>query len=234
MDQLRELREAVCQANLDLFSRGLAICTWGNVSGICRDLGLVAIKPSGVPYDALTPAMIPIVKLDGERVQGDLRPSSDLATHLELYRSFPAAAGIAHSHSCCATSFAQACRDLPCFGTTHADHFFGTVPVTRKLLPSEVTKDYERNTGAVIAELFADRDPLAVPGALVAHHGPFTWGPSPAAAVTNNVVLEAVARLALDTWQLNRAAAAIEPALLDCHYQRKHGPEAYYGQRQAP
>ena len=232
MDGIEELRTAVCAANQALVRHGLVLCTWGNVSGIRRDAGLVAIKPSGLPYSELTPERIVVTDLSGQVVAGRLRPSSDLHTHLALYRAFPQIGGVAHSHSHYATAFAQACRALPCLGTTHADHFCGTVPVTRALRDHELAADYERNTGAVIAELFADRDPLAVPGALVAHHGPFTWGPSPAAAVTNRVVLEAVARLALDTWQLNRTAAAIDPALLDCHYQRKHGPEAYYGQRQ--
>jgi L-ribulose-5-phosphate 4-epimerase len=228
----RELREAVCAANLDLVARGLVTYTWGNVSGIDRTANVVAIKPSGVDYELLTPDKIVLLHLDGTAVErkGVLRPSSDTPTHLELYRAFPECLGIAHTHSTHATSFAQACRPVPCFGTTHADHFRGTIPVTRKLTPAEIAGDYEKNTGTVIIEAFAGRDPLEIPAVLVAQHGPFTWGRSPADAVRNSVVLEAVACMAVRTLQLNPAIGPVEPYLVDRHFCRKHGPAAYYGQ----
>ncbi|MBT3376214.1 MAG: L-ribulose-5-phosphate 4-epimerase AraD [Lentisphaerae bacterium] len=227
---LDSLKSDVHQANLDLVSQGLVILTWGNVSGIDRDTGIVAIKPSGVPYKELRPEDIVLVDLAGNALEQGLRPSSDLATHLELYRHFPEIGGVAHTHSHFATAFAQASREIPCFGTTHADHFYGAIPVTRDLRPGEMSDAYERNTGKVITELFASDSAGAMPGALVAHHGPFTWGTTPQDAVINSVVLEEVARLAQDTVVLSSAVAPISQALLDRHFLRKHGPEAYYGQ----
>jgi L-ribulose-5-phosphate 4-epimerase len=224
------LRQAVYRANLMLVEEGLVIGTWGNASGFDPESGLIAIKPSGVPYAELRPEDLVIVDLDGSQVGGELRPSSDLATHLELYRRFPGVAGVAHTHSTVATSFAQACRALPCLGTTHADHFYGTVPVTRDMTTTEVGDEYELNTGRVIVETFAGIDPLQVPAVLVAHHGPFTWGTSPEAAAKNSVVLEAVAQMAAHTYALAPGMPPVPQALLDRHFLRKHGPGAYYGQ----
>jgi L-ribulose-5-phosphate 4-epimerase len=228
------LRQAVWQANLDLVASGLVVLTWGNVSGADRAAGVMAIKPSGVAYDAMRPDDVVVLSLaSGEVVEGGLRPSSDTPTHLHLYREFPAAGGVVHTHSSHAVSWAQAERDLPCLGTTHADHFYGPVPVTRRLRDDEVRDAYEHNTGVVIAECFRDRgvDPAAVPAVLVAGHGPFAWGPSPRKAVENAVALEATARMALDTLRLNPDAPGIGRTLLDKHYLRKHGASAYYGQR---
>ena len=224
------LREAVCAANLELVARGLVIYTWGNVSGIDRQAGVVAIKPSGVDYDALTPDKIVLLGLDGTLLEAGLRPSSDTPTHLELYRAFSGIGGIAHTHSLFATTFAQACRPLPCFGTTHADHFHGAVPVTRRLTAAEVAGVYEANTGKVIVETLAGTNPLDLPAVLVAGHGPFTWGATPAAAASNSAVLETVAHMALGALQLNPALPPIPDYLLDRHFRRKHGPSAYYGQ----
>lgn len=231
------LREAVWKANLDLVASGLVVLTWGNVSGADRaaagGAGVVAIKPSGVAYDAMRPEDMVVLSLaSGEVVEGALRPSSDTPTHLHLYREFPAAGGVVHTHSPHAVSWAQAERDVPCLGTTHADHFYGPVPVTRRLRDDEVHTAYEHNTGVVIAECFRERgvDPAAVPGVLVAGHGPFAWGESPRKAVENAVALEATARMALDTLRLNPDAPGIGRVLLDKHYLRKHGAGAYYGQ----
>ncbi|OGV63271.1 MAG: L-ribulose-5-phosphate 4-epimerase [Lentisphaerae bacterium RIFOXYB12_FULL_65_16] len=233
--ELQALRKDVLAAHRFLCEQGLAVLTWGNVSGIHRASGVVAIKPSGVAYDELTVDNIVLVELDGGRVlTDDLRPSSDLPTHLALYRAFPQIGGVAHTHSRHATAFAQACRSLPCLGTTHADHFCGTIPVTRPLRSAETAKDYESNTGQVIIETFRDKNPVALPAVLVAHHAPFTWGDSPAAAVCNSVVLEAVAGMALETWQLDPAKAGIPADLQRCHFLRKHGPAAHYGQPQGP
>jgi len=226
-----ELRETVCQANLDLVQHGLVLLTWGNASGIDRQAGVIAIKPSGVNYAELTPESIVLVDLQGEAVAGDFRPSSDLPTHLQLYRAFPHIGGVAHTHSAKATAFAQACRPIPCLGTTHADHFYGPVPVTRKMHRAEVVAEYEANTGKVIAETFADLNPEAVPAVLVAQHGPFTWGRTASDAVLNSVVLEGAAAMALDTFGLSPQAEDIAPWLLDKHFLRKHGPDAYYGQQ---
>ena len=226
-----ELRRNVCAANRKLASSGLVEETWGNASAIDRETDIVAIKPSGVPYDALTPEKIVLVSLDGSPVEeGASRPSSDTPTHLCLYRAFPQIGGIAHSHSSYATMFAQACRPLPCLGTTHADHFYGTVPVTRDMRPEDVEQDYEVNTGKLIVQTLGGHSELAVPAILVARHGPFTWGEDADSAVTNSVVLELVAQMALGTLQLNPDADALPDWLLDRHFLRKHGPQAYYGQ----
>lgn len=229
---LEELRRQVWAANRDLPRRGLVTLTWGNVSGIDRASGLVVIKPSGVEYDELTPENLVVVDLDGHVAEGTLRPSSDTATHLELYKAFPAVGGIVHTHSTYATAWAQARRDLPCYGTTHADTFYGPVPCTRQLTPAEVQNEYEKHTGTVIVETFRERgiDAAAVPGVLCACHGPFTWGADAAKAVENAVILEEVARMALLTRQVDPAAVPAPQYLLDKHYHRKHGPGAYYGQ----
>lgn len=228
---LTELKEAVCRANLDLVARGLVTLTWGNVSAIDEDRKLVVIKPSGVDYDRMTPDDMVVVDLGGNVVDGTLRPSSDTPTHLLLYRAFDGIGGITHTHSMRATMFAQARVELPCFGTTHADHFFGPVPLTRPLADHEVTQDYEGNTGRVIVERFADLDPVAMPAVLVAGHAPFTWGKNAHDAVKNAVALEAVAQMALGTRQLNADAPPLEDYVLNKHYMRKHGPDAYYGQK---
>ena len=227
---LDKLKEQVCQANVDLAACGLVTLTWGNVSGINPDRDRVVIKPSGVPYERLRPADMVVVDLDGQVVEGDLRPSSDTPTHVLLYRHFTGVGGITHTHSRHATMFAQARREIPCLGTTHADHFFGAVPVTRPLTAAEVDADYEGNTGQVIVERFAGLDPRAMPAVLVAGHAPFTWGKDAAESVKNAVALEAVAEMALGTWILNPQAPRLEDYVLDKHYQRKHGPNAYYGQ----
>jgi L-ribulose-5-phosphate 4-epimerase len=232
MSAMTELRRRVCQANLDLLKQGLVLGTWGNVSGIDRETGRVAIKPSGIPYEQLTPEALVVTDLSGVVVEGSLRPSSDLHTHLELYRCWPQVGGVAHTHSLCATAFAQARRPIPCLGTTHADHFCGPIPVSRDLTAAETASDYELNTGRVIVEGLAANDPLALPALLVAAHGPFTWGPTPESAVWNSVVLEAVSRMALETFRLAADAGPIPVHLLNRHFKRKHGPGAYYGQAQ--
>ncbi len=226
---LQLLREEVCAANRELAQCGLVTLTWGNTSGIDRERGLVVIKPSGVAYARLEPGHMVVVDLDGRVVDGDLRPSTDTATHLELYGRFGQIGGVTHTHSRCATMFAQARRDIPCLGTTHADHFHGPVPVTRPLTEAE-TADYEVNTGRVILERFTDLDPVAMPAVLVAGHGPFTWGHSAADSVRNAVALEAVAEMALGTRLLDAAAPELESYLLEKHHRRKHGANAYYGQ----
>ena len=225
---LEELRRQVWAANRDLPRRGLVTLTWGNVSGIDRASGLVVIKPSGVEYDELTPENLVVVDLDGHVAEGTLRPSSDTATHLELYKAFPAVGGIVHTHSTHATAWAQARRDLPCYGTTHADTFYGPVPCTRQLTPAEVQNEYEKHTGTVIVETFRERgiDAAAVPGVLCACHGPFTWGGDAAKAVENAVILEEVARMALLTRQGDPDALQARQYLLAKHYHRKHGPGA--------
>ncbi len=227
--RLGQLREEVLQANLELVRQGLVTLTWGNVSAVDREQGLLVIKPSGVAYAELEPARMAVVDFDGKTIEG-LRPSSDTPTHLELYRAWPEVGAVAHTHSHYAAMFAQACRPLPCLGSTHADHFHGEVPVTRSLTQAEVEGKYERNTGKVIVERFADLDALAVPAVLVANHGPFTWGRNIVAAVANAVALEAVAKMALGTMTLAPAVEPIAPYLLDKHYRRKHGADAYYGQ----
>ena len=225
---LRNLREEVLDANLELVRRGLVLYTFGNASGISRKDGLVAIKPSGVPYDELAPEHIVVTKLDGEIVEGELRPSSDLATHLEIYKQFPNTGGVAHTHSEFATAWAQARRPIPCLGTTHADYFHGEVPVTPCLTPDEIASDYEKNTGLVICRRFQQLDPDAVPAVLVAGHGPFCWGPTAGAAAHNAVILESVARTAYYTVTLAEGVQPIADELHDKHFLRKHGRGAYY------
>lgn len=229
---LEQLKSDVCQANLDLVREGLVIQTWGNASGIDRARGLVVIKPSGVAYDAMKPRHMVVVELaTGRLVEGDLKPSSDTATHLVLYREFKDVGGVAHTHSLYATAWAQARRDLPAYGTTQADYWYGEVPCTRPMKAQEVKRDYEANTGHVIVERFRGLDPLQHPAVLVASHGPFTWGRNVAEAVHNAIVLEFVARLASETLRLNPSSRPMPGALLDKHFLRKHGPGAYYGQK---
>jgi len=224
---LESLRAEVCEANLEVVRRGLVLYTFGNASGISREQGLVAIKPSGVPYETLRPEHLVITDLDGHIVEGDLKPSSDLPTHLALYRAFPAIGGVVHTHSRYATAWAQARREIPCLGTTHADYFHGPVPVTEAMQPEEIESDYEWNTGQVILRRFAGIDPMVKPGVLVAGHAPFCWGRTPAEAV----VLEEIASLAYHALTINPEASAISDALRDKHFLRKHGPKAYYGQK---
>jgi len=225
------LRKAVCDANIELQEYKLVIFTWGNVSGIDREAGVVAIKPSGVAYDELTPEKIVLLDLDGKIIEGTLNPSSDTPTHLELYRNFPDIGGVCHTHSTNATMWAQACKEIPCFGTTGADYFYGSIPVTDVMTQEEIESDYELNTGKVIVRRFADIDPMQVPAVLVANHGPFAWGKSPAKAVESTVVLEQIAKMAMGTIIINPDQRHISNALLDKHYLRKHGKNAYYGQR---
>lgn len=227
---LQSLREEVLQANLDLVRNGLVLYTFGNASGISRKDQLVVIKPSGVPYAEMKPEHLVVCDLDGKIVEGNLRPSSDLPTHLVLYRSFPEIGGVAHTHSEYATAWAQARTPIPCFGTTHADYFHGPVPVTRVMTKPEVAGEYEKNTGDVIVRAFKSVNPMAVPAVLVANHGPFAWGPDAKAAAHNATILEAVARTAYFTLGINRRAKAIGKHLHDKHYLRKHGRNAYYGQ----
>jgi len=234
--QVPKLRAQVLWANQEIAKRGLALHTFGNVSGIDRTCPepLVAIKPSGVAYATMTPADLVITKLDGTIVEGTLNPSSDLETHLLLYREFPQIGGVVHTHSEFATSWAQACKPIPCFGTTHADYFHGEVPVTEPLTSQEVEEAYVRNTGAVIARLFRERnlDPIAVPGVLVAGHAPFAWGKDSASAVENADLLEYIARLAYRTVVLDGPVSGLATYVGEHHYQRKHGPKATYGQKQ--
>jgi len=226
---LEELKTQVLEANLLLPRHGLVTLTWGNVSGIDRESGYVVIKPSGVPYEALTAEDLAVVDLAGRHIEGK-KPSSDTATHLELYRAFPRCGGIVHTHSRWATTFAQAGRDIPALGTTHADDFYGPVPCTRPMTEDEIRGEYEKETGRVIAETFRNRDAESVPAVLVFSHGPFTWGQDPLAAVHNAVVLEEAAFMAWHALLLEPALGGIQPALLDRHYLRKHGKNAYYGQ----
>lgn len=228
-----ELKKAVCDANRQLQEHKLVICSWGNVSGIDRSSGIVAIKPSGVAYDELTPDKIVLLDLDGNVVEGTLNPSSDTPTHLELYRNFEAIGGVCHTHATVATMWAQACKEIPCFGTTHADYFYGPVPVTDTMTKEEIQSDYELNTGKVIVRRFKGADPMEVPAVLVANHGPFTWGKSPASAVEATIVLEQVASMALGTITITTNQKPISDVLLDKHYLRKHGANAYYGQSQS-
>ena len=231
---LETLKRSVFNANLALVKHNLVTLTWGNASGIDRERGLVVIKPSGVAYDTMTAEDMVVVDLaTGATVDSTLKPSSDLATHLALYRAWPEIGGVVHAHSLYATAFAQACCCAPCLGTTHADHFSGDIPCTRDLTQTEVEGDYEANTGAVIIECFAQRklQPLSMPAALVARHGPFTWGKSAAHAVEQAVALEHVCHMALSTQQLNPNPGVFPAYVLQKHFERKHGPKAYYGQR---
>jgi L-ribulose-5-phosphate 4-epimerase len=227
---LPELRKAVLDANLELVRKGLVLYTFGNASGISRKKSLVVIKPSGVPYERLKPANLVVTDLNGKIVEGKLRPSSDLPTHLVLYKSFPEIGGISHTHSEYATSWAQARRPIPCLGTTHADYFHGPVPVTEEMTDAEIASKYEENTGHAIVQTFSDMDPSAIPAVLVANHGAFAWGADPAASAHNAVILESVARMAYLTLGINQQASAIGRFLHDQHYLRKHGKAAYYGQ----
>lgn len=230
---LETLREEVYRANMELPARGLVTYTWGNVSGIDRERGLVVIKPSGVEYEDLTPDSLVVVDLDNHVVEGTLNPSSDTKTHVELYKAFPSIGGIVHTHSSHAVAWAQAGRDIPCYGTTHADYFYGSVPCTRNLTAEEVNEDYELNTGKVIAETFRVRglDPVAVPAIICHSHGPFTWGKNAAQAVYHAVVLEEVAKMALYTITIRPDAPEAPQYVQDKHYLRKHGKNAYYGQK---
>jgi L-ribulose-5-phosphate 4-epimerase len=227
------LKRDVWQVNVDLVKSGLVVLTWGNASAVDRAAGVMAIKPSGVPYDRLQPDDIVVLSIDtGDIVEGRARPSSDTPTHRHLYQQFPGIGGVVHTHSTYGTSFAQALRDIPCLGTTHADNFYGVIPVTRPMTPAEIQADYELNTGKVIVECFRQRgiDPLSVPGVLVASHAPFTWGPTGAKALENAIVLEFAAQMALHSLALNPKLPPIPQPLLDKHFLRKHGSGAYYGQ----
>lgn len=227
---LEQLKEKVCRANLELVGHGLVIFTWGNVSAIDRASGMVVIKPSGVAYDGMKPEDMVVVSMDGKVVEGAYRPSSDTATHIELYKAFPKAGGVVHTHSTYATAFAQSGRSIPAYGTTHADYFYGDIPCARALSKEEVQNEYERNTGLVIAETFQTIDPEAIPGCLVKNHAPFAWGKDCDEAVHNAVVLEECARMAVLTEAMNPEAPRVDQYLLDKHYFRKHGKNAYYGQ----
>ncbi|MEJ2194791.1 MAG: L-ribulose-5-phosphate 4-epimerase [Ignavibacteriaceae bacterium] len=227
---LKALKQKVLLANLDLVKYDLVTLTWGNVSGIDREKNLVVIKASGVDYDKMIIEDMVVVDLTGKVVEGNLRPSSDTLTHIELYKNFEGIGGITHSHSEYATIFAQACKEIPCLGTTHADHFYGNVPLTRFLTKEEVDENYELNTGKIIIERFKDLDPVETPGVLLAGHAPFTWGKTPAESVTNNLILERVAKMAFSALLLNPETETLPEFILNKHYLRKHGPNAYYGQ----
>lgn len=231
---LENLREEVYRANMELPERGLVVYTWGNVSGIDREKGLVVIKPSGVEYDDLTPENLVIVDMNNNVVEGELNPSSDTKTHVELYKSFPKIGGIVHTHSPHAVGWAQAGRSIPCYGTTQADYFYGAIPCTRNLTPEEVNEDYELNTGKVIAETFTklNLDPVAVPGVICRCHGPFAWGKDAKQAVYHAVVLEEVAKMAMYTVMVDAESEYAPQYVLDKHYLRKHGANAYYGQQE--
>ncbi|MCI6744997.1 MAG: L-ribulose-5-phosphate 4-epimerase [Anaerolactibacter massiliensis] len=230
---LEELKQEVCAANLLLPAYHLVTFTWGNVSGIDREKGLMVIKPSGVPYEELTPEKMVVTDLEGNVVEGDLNPSSDTKTHVELYKAFPELGGIVHTHSPNATSWAQAGRDIPCYGTTHADYFYGPIPCLRVLTAEEIEADYERNTGLLIVNAFRrmNRKMLEVPGCLCTNHGPFSWGKNPKEAVHNAVVMEVCAEMATKTELINPKVQPAPQCLQDKHYMRKHGPNAYYGQK---
>lgn len=226
---LESLKKRVFEQNIALVKHGLVVLTWGNVSARDLESGLVVIKPSGVPYDTMTPEDMVVVDIDGNKVEGDLNPSSDLPTHLYLYKQYSTLGGIVHTHSTYATAFAQSGREITPYGTTHADAFYGAVPCSRELSDEEIAEEYEWNTGKVIAETVTDAD--AIPAILIKNHGVFTWGSTPEKAVENAVTLEAVAKMATITESLNRATPRIKQTLLDKHYLRKHGKNAYYGQK---
>ncbi len=227
---IQELKQQVFQANLDLVKHGLVIFTWGNVSGIDREKGWVVIKPSGVSYDDMKAEDMVVVDMDGNIVEGNLKPSSDTPTHLELYKAFPSIGGIVHTHSTYATAWAQAGCDIPNIGTTHADYFSGDIPCTRDMTEPEVKGEYEKETGAVIIERFSELNPAHIPGVLVKNHGPFSWGKDPHEAVHNAVVMEQVAKMAFIAYQVNPTLTMNE-LLIQKHFFRKHGPGAYYGQK---
>ncbi len=227
---LEELKKTVCEANLLLPKHGLVTFTWGNVSGIDRDKGLVVIKPSGVPYDGMQPEDMVVVDLDGKLVEGRWKPSSDTPTHVVLYKAFPECGGIVHTHSRWATTFAQAKKEISAMGTTHADYFYGAIPCTRPMTDREIRGEYEKETGNVIVETFADRNPADIPGVVVCSHGPFAWGTDPMNAVHNAVVMEEVAFMNWHAMVLNPELGPMQQTLLDKHYLRKHGKNAYYGQ----
>jgi len=227
---LEKLKEKVFRANLSLPKYGLVTFTWGNVSGIDRKSGLVVIKPSGVPYEELKKEDLVVVDLDGKVIEGNFRPSSDTLTHIVLYKAFENIGGIVHTHSSFATTWAQAGRSIPCYGTTHADYFYGDIPCTRNLTEEEIKEGYEKNTGKVILEVFKNRDPLSTPGVLCRNHGPFTFGKDSSDAVENAVVLEEIAKMALNTEIINPKVSEAPQRIQDKHYFRKHGKNAYYGQ----
>lgn len=227
---LAELKRRVLEANLELHRAKMVICTWGNVSGIDREQGLVVIKPSGVPYDELTVDKMVVVDTGGRVVEGGLKPSTDTPTHLELYKHFPAIGGVVHTHSPWATAWAQTGKGIPCFGTTHADYCYGEIPCTRQLTAAEIGEEYEANTGRVIVETLQGRDCMNFPGILVASHAPFTWGKDPETAVENSIVLEEIAKIAFLTRTLDPKTPPISQELLNRHFLRKHGMGAYYGQ----
>ncbi|GAA0182556.1 L-ribulose-5-phosphate 4-epimerase [Clostridium sediminicola] len=227
---LEELKKEVFEANLELPKKGLVVYTWGNVSAINREKGLIVIKPSGVSYDEMTVDDMVVVDLEGNVVEGSLKPSSDTPTHLVLYKEFPVIGGVVHTHSTWATTFAQAGRSIPCFGTTHADYFYGEIPCTRKLSKEEIEGEYEKETGNVIVERFKGLNPVHTPAVVVNSHGPFSWGKDAHEAVHNSVVMEEVAKMAIRTIQLNNEIQSVDNFLLDKHFLRKHGENAYYGQ----
>ncbi len=228
---LEKLKNEVYEANMLLPRHGLITFTWGNVSGIDRELGLVVIKPSGVEYDEMKPEDMVVVDLEGRVVEGDLNPSSDTPTHIEFYKAFPNIGGVTHTHSTNAVCFAQAGRGIPPLGTTHGDYFYGEIPCTRKMTPEEISGEYEKNTGLVIVETFKDLDPDAIPAVLVHSHGPFTWGKDPVDSVHHSVILEECAKMAMGAFALNPGLSRMQQELLDKHYLRKHGKNAYYGQK---
>ena len=228
---LEQLKSEVYEANMELPRRGLVTYTWGNVSGIDRASALFVIKPSGVDYDRLGPEDMVVMDLEGRQVEGTMRPSSDTPTHLELYKAFPQLGGIVHTHSTMATSWAQAGRALPCYGTTHADYFYGEIPCARNLTAEEIEEAYEKNTGLVIIETLQGKNPMHIPGILCKNHGPFTWGKSAAEAVHNAVVLEEISKMNFITEMLNPGVNPAPQCMQDKHFMRKHGPNAYYGQK---
>ncbi len=228
---LEELKQKVYEANMDLPKYGLVTFTWGNVSAIDRESGLFVIKPSGVDYDLLKPEDMVVMDLNGNKVEGKYNPSSDTPTHLELYKAFPEIGGVVHTHSTYATSWAQAGRSIPCYGTTHADYMYGEIPCARVLTQEEIDEGYEKNTGTIIIETFKDKDPMAVPAVLCTNHGPFAWGKDAKEAVHNAVVLEEVAKMALFTEQLKPDVNPAPQRIQEKHYFRKHGANAYYGKK---
>ncbi|MBB2181700.1 L-ribulose-5-phosphate 4-epimerase [Lachnospiraceae bacterium MD1] len=227
---LEKLKKEVYEANMELQAKGMVIYTWGNVSGIDREKNLVVIKPSGVDYDTMKPEDMVVVDFDGNVVEGHYKPSSDTATHLVLYKKYPQIGGVVHTHSTWAVAFAQAGMPITAYGTTHADYFYGDIPCTRELTEKEINEAYELNTGNVIVETIGDNDPMAIPGILVKNHGPFAWGKTPAGSVYNTVVLDKVAEMAYKTMMINPDVNRVSQYLLDKHYFRKHGANAYYGQ----